>query len=60
MHCEEVAMRVPAIGYHKINVATAERRFDRWAIAIFGGGVLMSVTVWALAIAMIIDICGFR
>jgi len=52
-------MSVPAIEYHRTNAA-AERRFDPWAIAIVGGGVLMSVTVWGLAIAKIVEMCGFH
>jgi hypothetical protein len=59
MDCEEVAMSVPAIEYDRTNAA-AERRFDPWAIAIVGGGILMSVTVWGLAIAKVIEMCGFH
>jgi len=48
-------MPVPAIKYYEGNTSK-ERRFDPYAVAIVGGGVLLSVGVWALAIATIIDL----
>ena len=50
-------MHVPAIGYHQ-PTTRVDRRFDPWAVGIVGGGVLLSVGVWALAIAKIIELCG--
>ena len=52
-------MHPRAIGYHQLTMSVG-RRFDPWAVAIVGGGVLLSVGVWALAIAKIIDMCGMH
>ena len=52
-------MQVPAIGYHQ-PTTRADRRFDPWAVAIVGGGVLLSVGVWALVIGTIVDLCGMH
>jgi hypothetical protein len=52
-------MRVPAIAYYEDNTGR-ERRFDPYAVAIIGGGVLLSIGVWALAIAKIIDLLGLH
>ena len=49
-------MHPRAIGYHELTTRV-DRRFDPWAVAIVSGGVLLSVGVWALAIAKIIDMC---
>jgi hypothetical protein len=55
----EGAMPVPAITYYQGNTSKA-RRFDPYAVAIVGGGVLLSIGLWALAIAKIIDLLGLH
>ena len=52
-------MQVPAIGIPPTDYEGI-RRFDPWAVAIVGGGVLLSVGVWALVIGTIVDLCGMH
>ena len=52
-------MRVPTIPYRPTN-ETEEPGFDAYLTGIFGAGVLFSASVWALAIAKLIDLCGWR
>jgi hypothetical protein len=52
-------MRVPAIEHQAYReLGTEIRHFDPYAVGIVGGGVFLSVAVWALAIAKILDMCG--
>ena len=46
--------RVPAIEYRALET-TEERRFDPYVLGIIGGGTLLSVAVWALAIAKVVE-----
>ncbi len=52
-------MRVPTIPYEKTNEAD-EQGIDPYASGIIGAGILLSILVWALAIAKLIDLCNVR
>ena len=49
-------MRVPTIHYREVE----EQGFDSYVVGIIGAGVLLSVLVWALAIAKLIDLFGLH
>lgn len=50
-------MRVPSIRYRDTQ-ATEERGDDRVLLSMFGASLLISILVWGLAIAKVIDLYG--
>lgn len=50
-------MRVPSIPYRE-PMDRHEIGLDAAAVALLGAGLVMSITVWALAIAKLIDLCA--
>jgi hypothetical protein len=58
----EPAMRVPTIDYRDATIAEQEQEQPSLAVTriIIATGVCISLLVWALAIAKIIDLCNFQ
>ena len=55
-------MRVPTIDYRDATIAEQEQEQPSLAVTriIIATGVCISLLVWALAIAKIIDLCNFQ
>jgi len=52
-------MRVPTVPYRQAD-ESEEPRVDPYLASVIGAGVLFSASVWALAIAKLIDLCAWR